>query len=186
MRLSAPSPIPPVELVDIDGQPVALQGRRTLLSFFREANCPFCNFRIYELTHNYRDLKELGLEVVVVFSSDVPDIRRFIARQPRPFRMVADPDNVAHRRFGIERSFWGKLKAMMLRMPALLRGMRMTGMRGMQTGNLMPADFLVEADGRVTETYYGRDAGDHIPMERIELFAARGLSARNQADGAAA
>lgn len=180
MRLSAPSPIPRVELVDIDGRPVFLQGRRTLLSFFREANCPFCNFRVFELTHNYRDLNELGLDVIVVFSSDEAEIRRFIARQPRPFRMVADPANTSHRQFGIEQSLWGKLKAMMMRMPALLRGMRITGMRGMQTGSLMPADFLVEADGRLVEAYYGNDAGDHIPMERIELFAARGLSARRQ------
>jgi hypothetical protein len=95
--------------------------------------------------------------------------------------MVADPDNTAHRRYGIETSFLGKLKAMMLRMPAMLRGMRMVGMAGMATGSLLPADFLIDEQGRLQEAYYGRDAGDHIPMERVELFAARGLASERTA-----
>ena len=32
----------------------------------------------------------------------------------------------------------------------------------------MPADFLIDEQGTVVETYYGEDIGDHIPMERIE------------------
>jgi hypothetical protein len=49
----------------------------------------------------------------------------------------------------------------------------------MSTGNLMPADFLIDEKGNVVETYYGKDAGDHIPMERIELFAVRGLATQS-------
>jgi peroxiredoxin Q/BCP len=178
MRLAAPTQAPDTSLVDIEGKPIRIGGRRMLLSFFREASCPFCNFRVFELTHNYRDLKELGMEVVVVFSSNTDDVKRFIARQPRPFRMVADPENSAHKRYGIESSFLGKLKAMMVRMPAMLRGMRMVGMAGMVTGNTMPADFLIDENGRLVEAYYGSDAGDHIPMERIELFASRGIATK--------
>ena len=44
----------------------------------------------------------------------------------------------------------------------------MVGMRGMFTGNLMPADFLIDEYGMFVETYYGQDAGDHIPMAIIE------------------
>jgi peroxiredoxin len=182
MRISAPDKAPQVSLIDIDGKPVLIgTGRKLLLSLFREASCPFCNFRVYELTHNYRGFSALGLDIVTVFSSDESDIRKFIARQPRPFRMVADPDGRAHRAFGVDSSFWGKLKAMMLRMPAMLKGMRMVGLRGMMTGNLMPADFLIDEQGRVVETFYGRDAGDHIPMERLELFVARGIAAKANA-----
>lgn len=43
----------------------------------------------------------------------------------------------------------------------------------------MPADFLIDEKGNVVETYYGKDAGDHIPMERIELFAVRGLATQS-------
>jgi len=183
MRLLAPTTAPQLELLDVNDQPIVIagQGRKTLLSFFREANCPFCNFRVYELTHNYTNLSSLGLDIVAVFSSNRSDVMKFIARQPRPFQMIADPDSEAHHRFGIERSLWGKLKAMMTRIPAMVRGMRIVGLAGMNTGSLMPADFLIDETGRIVETYYGTDAGDHIPIERIELFLARGLASRKAA-----
>ena len=48
MRLVAPRPAPALQLMDIYGKPVVIggRGRRMLLSFFRDAACPFCNFRI--------------------------------------------------------------------------------------------------------------------------------------------
>ena len=183
MRLARPQTAPALPLRDLDGHPVEVaSGRRLLLSIFREASCPFCNFRVFELTHNYRDLRELGLDVVVVFASEEDEVRRFIARQPRPFRIVADPYNTAHERYGIESSKAGKLKALFTRFPAMLRGMRELGFKGGRRNTaLLPADFLIDGEGRIEETYYGGDIGDHIPMERVELFAARGLAGRRDA-----
>ena len=114
----------------------------------------------------------------MVFKSDREDVLKFIAKRPRPFLMIADPEGKAHEAFAVETSVWGKLKAMLLHPLVMMKGMGMVGMRGMATGNLMPADFLIDEQGTVVETYYGVDAGDHIPMERIELFAARGLASK--------
>lgn len=179
MKLQAPTQPPAIPLIDINGQVVQLgNGRKLLLSLFREATCPFCNFRVFDLTNNYPNLTNLGVDIVAVFKSDEEDVRKFIASRPRPFRMVADPEGVAHQAFAMRTSMWGKLKAMMLHPLAMMKGMEMVGMRGMATGNLMPADFLIDENGIVVETYYGEEAGDHIPMERIELFAVRGLASR--------
>jgi peroxiredoxin Q/BCP len=52
--------------------------------------------------------------------------------------------------------------------PTLLKGMRLVGLAGLNTGNLMPADFLIDQHGRIIEAYYGRDAGDRIPLEHVE------------------
>jgi hypothetical protein len=63
------------------------------------------------------------------------------------------------------------------------------GLAGLDTNNLMPADFLIDEEGRIVEAYYGGDAGDRIPLERVELFLARGLierSGRMAQDGATA
>ncbi len=177
MRLRPPEPAPRLPLSDIDGHAIAIgEGRRMLLSVFREASCPFCNFRVYELTHNQADLRDRGLDVVVIFHSDERDVRRFIARQPRPFRMVADPLGRAHEAFGAERSAMGKLRALWLRFPAMLRGLRLIGTASgkRRPGNLMPADFLIDRDGRVVGTYYGQDAGDHIPLAQVLRFAEDG------------
>jgi peroxiredoxin Q/BCP len=179
MKLLAPSPAPALDLVDIYGKPVAIgTGRRTLLSFFRDAACPFCNVRVYELTHHHQSLKAWGLDIVAVFGSSQAEVLRFVARHPRPFQVAADPLGASHARFGVDRSLWRKLKAIVTRVPTLLRGLRIVGLAGLDTNNLMPADFLIDEQGRIVETYYGTDAGDRIPMERVEMFVARGLLAR--------
>lgn len=183
MKLFAPSAAPALDLVDIYGKsiPIGGGGRRTLLSFFRDAACPFCNFRIYELTHHHQSLAALGLDIIAVFGSSRGEVLRFVARHPRPFRVAADPVGASHARYGIERSFWRKLKAIVTRVPTLIRGLRIVGLAGLDTNNLMPADFLIDEHGRIVETYYGSDAGDRIPLERVELFLARGLLQRASA-----
>jgi peroxiredoxin len=179
MKLLAPSSAPALDLFDIYGQPIAIgSGRRTLLSFFRDAACPFCNFRIYELTHNHASLSAHGLDIVAVFGSSQAEVLHFVARHPRPFRIAADPVGASHARYGIERSLWRKIRAIVTRVPTLIRGLRIVGLAGLNTNNLMPADFLIDEEGRIVETWYGRDAGDRIPLERVELFLARGLIRR--------
>jgi peroxiredoxin len=182
MRLLAPAIAPALGLSDLQGQPIRFgTGRRTLLSFFRDAACPFCNFRIYELTHQHAALAALGLDVVAVFGSSREDVLRFVARHPRPFRIAADPEGRSHLAYGIQRSLRGKLKAIATRVPTLLRGLRLVGLAGLNTNNLKPADYLIDGEGRIVEAYYGGDAGDRMPMERIELFVARGLLERGAA-----
>jgi peroxiredoxin len=180
MRLIAPVRAPLLNLADIYGQRVTVggPGRRTLLCFFRDAACPFCNFRIYELTEHYAALAALGLDIVAVFASTPDDVRRFVARQRRPFRVVADPTSRAHAIYRTERSFWRKLKGIFTRVPTLIKGLRIVGLAGLNTTNIMPADFLIDERGDIVEAYYGGDAGDHIAFERVELFLARGLIAR--------
>jgi hypothetical protein len=36
---------------------------------------------------------------------------------------------------------------------------------------IVPADFLIEIDGRVVDLWYGRDTADHIPLSKIQRFA---------------
>ena len=180
MRLFAPEIAPALDLVDIHGHPIALhrEGRLTLLSFFRDAACPFCNFRIYELTHRHAELSARGLDVVAVFSASQADVLRFAGHRPRPFPLAADPTSQAHEAYGIERSLWRKLKAIVTRVPTLIRGLRLVGFAGLNTGNLMPADFLIDGHGRIVEAYYGRDAGDRMPLQRVESLLMQDRSRR--------
>src|SRR6185437_3485360 len=176
VRLFAPETAPVLDLVDIHGQAIATSqpGRLTLLSFFRDAACPFCNFRIYELTQRHQELSERGLDVVAVFSASQAEVLRFAGHRPRPFPLAADPTSRAHEVYGIERSLWPKLKAIVTRVPTLIRGMRLVGVAGLNTGNLMPADLVIDQDGCIVEAYYGSDAGDRIPLERVERRLPRG------------
>jgi peroxiredoxin len=169
-----------LDLVDIHGQPISLhrEGRLTLLSFFRDAACPFCNFRIYELTHRHAELAANGLDIVAVFSASQAQVLRFAGQRPRPFPLAADPTSSAHEIYGIERSLWRKWKAIITRVPTLLKGMRLVGLAGLNTGNLMPADFLIDERGRIVEAHYGRDAGDRISLQRVEELLSCGRTRR--------
>jgi peroxiredoxin len=180
MRLTSPARAPKLPLTDIEGKSVFIgaNGRRTLLCFFRDPACPFCNFRIYELTQHHANLSRLGMDVVAVFSSTPEEVRRFVARKPRPFAVIADAGGASFESYGIEYSFWRKWKGILTRIPTLLKGLRIVGLAGLRTSNRMPADFLIDEHGRIAEAYYGSDAGDRIPFERVELFLARGLLQR--------
>ena len=182
MRLVSPQQAPRLDMRDIEGRAVAVgAGRRTLLCFFRDPACPFCNFRIYELTYHHAALRALGLDIVAVFAANPDEVRRFVARKPRPFPVIADPTSAAHAAYGIERSTWGKIKAIATRVPTLIKGLRIVGLAGLRTSNLLPADFLIDEGGRIVECHYGSDAGDRIPFERVELFLAHGLMQRQAA-----
>lgn len=172
MPISVPCAMPSIALVDIHGNTVAFgQGRKILLSLFREASCPFCNFRLYQLSNSHAAWARAGLDIIAVFSSDETAVRHFVARRPRPLRMVADPDGVIHRMFETRQSRWAKLRALLLHMPALLGGLRGIGMAtALRTGNQLPADFLIDERGFVVLAYYSRDAGDHIPFAEIQRF----------------
>ena len=124
-KLQHNQPLPPVRLLDREGAPISLNtGKRTLLSFFRDTNCPFCNARLFMLTHRYKEYSTAGLDVEAFFSATHEQVDEFLRIRPRPFRVIAD--------------------------------------------------ILVDEHGRVVEAYYGQDAGDHMPFERIERFIGLG------------
>ncbi len=176
MRLTAGDLAPRLRMVDVEGKLVMLgRGkRRTLLCFFGDAACAFCNVYIHDLIGRYRRLTSLGLDATVVYNASQESVWRFVSGRPRPFPIVADPASIAHRTYGVERSLRGKLKGVVARTPIFLKGLRMVGAAGINADTTMPADFLIDAHGRIAEAHYGTDPADHIPFQRVEAFAEHG------------
>ena len=177
MRLELPCNRVDFDVKDIYGKPINLsqyEGKKVVLSFFRDAACPFCNFRVYELTNNYKSWKNKDIEIVAVFSSTDAEVRRFVAQHPRPFRLVSDPELSIYEKYGVEHSSFALLKALLFKMPRIVRGI-LRGGRPKPNPNvkLVPADFLIDANGKISEVWYGRDTSDHIPMENINRFLAQ-------------
>jgi len=176
MRFTTPLKAPDFAVRDVHGQAVRLanyRGRRVLLSFFRDARCPFCNFRVYELTHRYTDWQDRNLDVLAFFSSSATEVREHIAKYPRPFTIIADPQLDIYARYRVEKSWLAVMSGMLKRMQRLFRGLAHGG--AMTLGhyrNLVPADFLIDEYGVIREVWYGRDIGDHIPLSAIEAFVA--------------
>ena len=176
MRLTSPEIAPNFILKDSNGKDIEIKvGKRTMLAFFRDTNCPFCNFRIFQLTQRHKQYSDAGLEVIAFFASTEEEVQHFVKIRPRPFTIVADPENIAYKAYRIERSKPRSAYGVLKRFKMWILGFKILGFeRAMKNlknpSDIMPADFLVDEQGYIVETYYGKDAGDHIPLERIEQF----------------
>ena len=87
MRLKAPCKAVDFEAYDINGKLFRLSANKKviILSFFRDAACPFCNVRVYEYTKRYEEWAKLGIEVVAVFTSPPREVKKIRSQKPSPF-----------------------------------------------------------------------------------------------------
>lgn len=179
MRLKAQDKAPRLRMTDVEGNVVILGAgpRRSLLCFFGDAACAFCNVYIYELIEHYEQLASSGLDAIVLYNATQESVWRFVSGRPRPFAVIADPTSIAYDAYHVERSFRGKLKGMVTRIPTFLKGLRMVGAAGLNANTVMPADFLIDEHGSIVEAHYGEDLGDHIPFQRVDAFANHGRMA---------
>lgn len=165
-----------LSLPSIDGSRFNLDqiaGKRYLLSFMRFAACPFCQLRIHELITHWTELSD-DFTVIAVFDSPLDNLQKNAAKQSSPFPILADEYGRYYDKFAVRHSSLGTLRAMLFRMPTLLYAMFVKGyfsssMKGKMT--TLPADILVDEHGVIVEIYHGKDAGDHLPLERIKAFA---------------
>ena len=163
---------------DIGGRTISLTDytdKYLLLSFYRFASCPFCNLRVHEMSQRYAELHARGLEMVAVFQSPADKILKYAGSVQRPFPIIADPDRRLYRAYGVETSWAGLARAVVTRFPDLLRAVFAEGfLPGTIEGEIqrLPADFLIGPDSRVLHAYYGRDIGDHMPLQYIERYMA--------------
>lgn len=186
MKLKAPCPPIDFKANDVYGNPIQLSklgGKKVLLAFFRDAACPFCNLRLYELTNRHAEFQQAGMEIIAVFSSPAEEVKAFVDRHPRPFILIADPDLALYNQYGVEHSTLAMFKALLFRLPRFIGGL----MKGAKPDSnnphikLVPADFLISEQGKVVESWYGRNTSDHLPMKRLLAFAKTDQAATNPA-----
>ena len=113
--------------------------------------------------------------IVAVFDSPRDHLRANAGRHQPPFPVLADEQNQYYQEYGIEHSVWGVVKGLTTRLPSLVKavGMGFIPLRARGRVTTMPAEFLIDADGIIRETWYGKDEGDHIPLANVSAFARR-------------
>ena len=177
MRLKVGAAAPAFSVVDIEGRPRSLadyRGRRLLLSFYRYAACPYCNLRVHQLRARAEAWAAQGLHTLAFFQSPPERVSRIVAKGAAPFPLVADPDRRIYARYGIESSTLGFIAGFVhpKALVALGRGFMPGKMEGDK--RLLPADFLIGPELTIDDAYYASNISQHIPLERIEVFAAGG------------
>ena len=171
MRLNVGTHAPVFAAQALGGRTVdlsALRGRTVLLKFYRFATCPVCNLHLHRFIKEYRTLETLGLRTVVLFHSPAAKVEAN-HDESLPFDLVPDPEKRIFRAFGVETGWAGMFSPAVMReyVRALKAGFSpglLTSDGGI-TGN--PADFIVDADGRIAFAHYGRHYADSLDAAEV-------------------
>jgi peroxiredoxin len=166
MRLTTGSIAPDFDAESIGGRRVSLEqlrGRPVLLKFYRFATCPICNLHMHRFIQEHETVSDAGLTTVVLYHSPADKLAE-AQDYATPFDLVPDPEKTIFRAYGVERALRGMFSLTVMReyLKALRAGYSpglLTSDGGI-TGN--PADFIIDASGRVVFAHYGKHYADSL------------------------
>jgi peroxiredoxin len=161
------------ELPTVEGGPVRVPDPDGLvhLQFRRFAGCPICNLHLRSIVRRHEEITASGIREVVVFHSSAEELRVHTA--DLPFAVVADPGKRLYREFGVESApralldpgaWWPIVRSVVW---ALLARQPLPAVRP-RGGRLgLPADFLIDGQGRVVAAKYGDHANDQWSVDEV-------------------
>jgi peroxiredoxin len=164
----------------IHGMPVHVPDplpRYVHLQFRRFAGCPVCNFHLLTMGRRHAEIAAAGIRQLVFFHSSREEMLKYQAQLP--FDCIADPGKKYFKAFGVETSvrallnirvFWSGLRWILAARRFYTRAEN--GILG------LPADFLVDAQGRIVACKYGAHADDHWEVDELLQLAGEVRSAR--------
>ncbi|HEY7593709.1 MAG TPA: peroxiredoxin-like family protein [Actinophytocola sp.] len=166
-----------MHLTNIHGEtvPVPDPERLVHLQFRRFAGCPVCNLHLRSVVLRHDEIRAAAVREVVVFHSPAAELREHAA--DLPFDVIADPDKVLYKRYGVAASLrslldprvWPTiLRAVAVALPPVLRGKKPAPAARPAGGRLgLPGDFLIAPDGRTIARKLGRHAGDQWSVDEL-------------------
>jgi peroxiredoxin len=165
------------ELVSVTGQDVRVPDPDQLvhLQFRRFAGCPICNLHLQSIVRRHDDIVAAGIREVVFFHSPAAELAEYTA--DLPFPTIADPDKRYYKQFGVESSPRALLDPRAW--PTIVRGVASTALGRVRApavhqdgGHLgLPADFLIDTDGRVVASKHGAHADDQWSVDELLTHA---------------
>jgi peroxiredoxin len=144
------------------------RGKRVLLRFNRQAGCPICNPRNREFIRLYPHFQEANTEIIGIFGSPEDVMPLGIGMQNPPYPVLADPKDTVYAEYGVERSLWGLLSPQNWKnMAGVIEGSKMESFRAAGEGEAtrMPAEFLIDENGRIEQVHYHAFATDFLPLD---------------------
>lgn len=171
-RLNAGDLAPDFEMTNLAGEVMKLsdfKGQKVFLSFYRFATCPLSNFRVAQAMREHKYFQD-DVTFVGVFESSNQYLKKYVQPRQLPFHVMADPKAVLYRRYGVEASWLSALKGF-ARISDVFKALFRSGYRpGMLHGSIsrVPADFLIDEEGKILALHYGQDIVDHMTFEQLK------------------
>ncbi len=143
------------------------------LQFRRFAGCPVCNLHMRAFALAIGALAAARVVTVAFFHSTAAQMAPY--QGDLPFAVVPDPERLWYAHFGVERSrlavahpkvMWSALKGLAVaKSNPFVGGLDQTG---------LPADFLIDREGKIVALHYGAHADDQWTVEDLLREANRG------------
>ncbi len=138
----------------------------THLQFRRYSGCAVCNLHLQSFISRQQELRAAGIKVIVIFNSARERILEDMAESPFP--IIADPRKYLYSEFGVETSPLAVFNPRVW-LPAI-KGALKFGVqlpRDQETMNGLPADFLIDSQGKIIAAHYGTHAYDQWSIEEL-------------------
>lgn len=165
---------------DVNGKQVRLsdfRGKKIILSFYRNVNCPFCNRRVHQLMLNSLSFKNKDVQLFFLFESSNEVLKKSAFHKGIvPWPLIGDQERKLYTQYGVERSSIGVFKTMFAaNMPKAMREAKKLNLPEERDKHAhmdqMPADFFIDENFRIVTAHIGSHMDDHIAYEKILAFA---------------
>lgn len=165
---------PDFKVRDINGLEqsiVRYKGKKILLSFYRYASCPVCNFRFHELEAERTLFEQKGLVLLSIYESSSDNVKVLKDTNQYYQILIPNPGGELYELYTVEISKGKVLKG--LTNGALKKanqGKKLFTQKIKKDGNAnrIAADFLIDENGNIIYAYYGRFLGDRMPIDFIK------------------
>jgi peroxiredoxin len=181
-RRGAGDRIDPFEVLDVRNERISVPStaRFTHLQFRRFAGCPVCNLHLRSFEKRHADVEAAGIREVVLFHTPANDLVEHTSHLP--FAIVPDPDLRLYRALGVEsspramldpRAWLPIFRAIVAGTIALARRRAKLPAARPHGGRFgLPADFLLDHEGRIVACHYGDHAADQWSVDELLALAA--------------
>jgi len=154
-------------------------GRFVHLQFRRFAGCPVCDMHLHAIARRHGEIVSARIREVAVFHSGAEALRPFTAELP--FDVIADPDKRLYRAFGVEaspralldpRAWFPILRGVLRSAGRIVRGKQpVTSLNAEGGKSGLPADFLIDSDGKIVACKYGAYIYDQWSVDELLAIA---------------
>ena len=135
------------------------------------------------MQQRYEEIRRLGAGVLVVSQTRPELLAVFLREQPLRFPAVADPERVAYRAFGLERTSWMTMlhPGVVLRyLRFIFRGWRPQQARAGEDVLQLGGDFVLDGEGRLIYAYRSAEPTDRPSVEALLQAVEEALSPPTQ------
>jgi peroxiredoxin len=153
----------------------SFKGRKIVLSFYRNAGCPFCNRRVHQLISRKSRLLTSDTQLIFLFESSNKKLQESaFLQEVSPYPLIGNSDRSIFAQYHVEKSLLGVLKTPF--MSSFFKALRDTRPLNLPadkeaSSSQMPADFFIDENFTIVRAHYGAHMDDHVSLEDLMAFA---------------